>query len=72
VPHIKALRRRKSIDLPLHKGKFKRLESSFNKKSHGLLWHVNMAVNCRVKRDCNLNTKVVPADRPTPNGSKIW
>jgi hypothetical protein len=56
----------------IQKGKDKRLEASLNKKSHGLLWFVNMAVNCRVKRGCKLNTKVVPADRPTPNGSKIW
>ena len=70
-PHIKALRRRKIIDLLFYKGKFKRLEESFNNKNHGLLWHVNLAVNCRVKRDCNRNTKIVPADRSTPNSNKI-
>jgi len=33
---------------------------------------VDLAVNCRVKRDRNRNTQLKPTDRPAPNGGKIW
>jgi len=62
----------KRIELLYHKSNVKRVEARLNNQSYGFLRLVDLAVNCRVKRDRNRNTQLQPNDRPAPNGGKIW
>jgi putative transposase len=62
----------KRIELLYHKSNVKRVEARLNNQSYGFLRLVDLAVNCRVKRDRNRNTQLKPTDRPAPNGGKIW
>lgn len=62
----------KRIDLLFHKSNVGRIEARFNNQSYGFLRPVDLAVNCRVKRDRNRNTQIDSAERPAPKGGKIW
>jgi hypothetical protein len=62
----------KRIELLYHKDGLLRVEARLNNQSFGLLRPVDLAVNCRVKRDRNRNTQIQPTDRPAPEGGKIW
>ena len=62
----------KRIDLLYHKAEMARVEARFNGKSYGLISPVDMAVNCRVKRDRNRNTQIDYRQPSTPKGGKIW
>ena len=62
----------KRIDLLYHKNEPQRVEARLNNQCYGWLRPVNLAVNCRVKRDRNSNTQIEPVDRPAPKGGKIW
>jgi putative transposase len=62
----------KRIELLYHKDSLLRVEARLNNQSYGLLRPVDLAVNCRVKRDRNRNTQIQPTDRPAPQGGKIW
>lgn len=62
----------KRIDLLYHKSNVCRVEARLNNQSYGFLRPVDLAVNCRVKRDRNRNTQIEPAKRPAPKGGKIW
>jgi transposase InsO family protein len=62
----------KRIDLLYHKNNVGRIEARFNNQSYGFLRPVDLAVNCRVKRDRNRNTQIEPTKRPAPKGGKIW
>jgi transposase InsO family protein len=62
----------KRIELLYHKDGLLRVEARLNNQSYGLLRPVDLAVNCRVKRDRNRNTQIQPTNRPAPEGGKIW
>jgi putative transposase len=62
----------KRIDLLYHKNESRRVEARLNNQSYGLLRPVDLAVNCRVKRDRNRNTQINTTGPTTPNGGKIW
>jgi putative transposase len=62
----------KRIDLLYHKTEMARVEARFNGKSHGLIKPVNLAVNCRVKRDRNRNTQIDHQSPSFPKGGKVW
>ena len=62
----------KRIDLLYHKNATHRVEARWNNESYGLLRPVNLAVNCRVKRDRNRNTQIETISRTPPKGGKIW
>ena len=62
----------KRIELLYHKSNVKCVEARLNNQSYGFLRLVDLAVNCRVKRDRNRNTQLKPTDRSAPNGGKIW
>lgn len=62
----------KRIDLLYNKGNIKRVEARLNNQSYGFLRLVDLAVNCRVKRDRNRNTQIVAGEPPAPTGGKIW
>jgi transposase InsO family protein len=62
----------KRIDLLYHKSDVGRVEARLNNQSYGFLRPVDLAVNCRVKRDRNRNTQIEPTKRPAPKGGKIW
>jgi transposase InsO family protein len=60
----------KRIDLLYHKDSPKRVEARFNNQSYGFLRPVDLAVNCRVKRD--RNTLIQSTSNTAPKGGKIW
>ena len=62
----------KRIELLYHKSSIKRVEARLNNQSYGFLRPVDLAVNCRVKRDRNRNTQIAPTVPPAPTGGKIW
>jgi putative transposase len=62
----------KRIDLLYPKEDPDRVEARFNQQSYGFLRPLNLAVNCRVKRDRNRNVQIEPFDPPAPKGGKIW
>ena len=62
----------KRIDLLYHKDQPMRVEARLSGKSYGMLQPVDLAVNCRVKRDKNSNTQIDVDDTPEPSGGKIW
>ncbi len=62
----------KRIDLLYHKDSPQQVEARFNNQSYGFLRPVDLAVNCRVKRDRNRNTQIHGTPTPTPTGGKIW
>ena len=62
----------KRIDLLYHKDQPMRVEARLSGESHGVLQPVDLAVNCRVKRDKNRNTQIDPDDTRVPSGGKIW
>jgi putative transposase len=62
----------KRIDLLYPKEDPDRVEARFNQQSYGFLRPLNLAVNCRVKRDRNRNVQIEPTDPPAPKGGKIW
>jgi transposase InsO family protein len=62
----------KRIDLLYHKAEMTRVEARLNGKSYGQLRSVDLAVNCRVKRDRNRNTQIDYRPASSPKGGKIW
>ena len=62
----------KRIELLYHNSNVKRVEARLNNQSYGFLRPVDLAVNCRVKRDRNRNTQIEPGCPPAPKGGKIW
>jgi transposase InsO family protein len=62
----------KRIDLLYHRTDMGRVEARLNQKSHGFLRPVDLAVNCRVKRDRNKNTQIQPAVPSRPRGGQVW
>jgi transposase InsO family protein len=62
----------KRIDLFYHQNDPGRVEARLNHQSYGFLRPVDLAVNCRVKRDRNHNTQIETEPRPTPKAGKIW
>jgi transposase InsO family protein len=62
----------KRIDLLYHKDQPMRVEARLSGESYGMLQPVDLAVNCRVKRDRNRNTQIDTDDTRPPSGGKIW
>jgi hypothetical protein len=62
----------KRIELFYHNSNVKRVEARLNNQSYGFLRLVDLAVNCRVKRDRNRNTQIEPCCPPAPKAGKIW
>jgi transposase InsO family protein len=62
----------KRIDLLFHKDQPLRVEARLAGKSYGMLQPVDLAVNCRVKRDKNRNTQFDMEYSHTSGGGKIW
>lgn len=62
----------KRIDLLYHKDQPLQVEARLSGKSYGILQPVDLAVNCRVKRDKNRNTQIDSDDTRPPSGGKIW
>jgi transposase InsO family protein len=62
----------KRIDLLYHKEKPQQVEARLKNHSYGLLRPVDLAVNCKVKRDRNRNTQISTQDSTPPEGGKIW
>lgn len=62
----------KRIDLLYHKNSIHRVEARWNNESYGFLRPVDLAVNCRVKRDRNRYTQIDSSHRTPPKGGKIW
>ena len=62
----------KRIDLLYHKDQPMRVEARLSGQSYGMLQPVDLAVNCRVKRDKNSNTQIDADDTRPTSGGKIW
>lgn len=62
----------KRIDLLYHKDQPMRVEARLAGESYGALQPVDLAVNCRVRRDRNRNTQIDTNDTHPPTGGKIW
>lgn len=62
----------KRIDLLYHKDQPLRVEARLSGKSYGMLQPVDLAVNCRVRRDRNRNTQIDTDDSRPPKGGKVW
>ncbi len=62
----------KRIDLLYHKDQPMQVEARLSGKSYGMLQPVDLAVNCRVKRDKNSNTQIDVDHSPAPSSGKIW
>jgi len=62
----------KRIDLFYHRDQPLRVEARLSGESYGMLQPVDLAVNCRVKRDRNRNTQIDTDDTLLPSGGKIW
>ena len=59
------------VDLLYHKDNPKTVEVRWQQKSYGYLTPVDLALNCRVKRDKNNQTQI-SSDTDKPTGGKIW
>jgi hypothetical protein len=62
----------KRVLILYHESEPKTAEVFFNRKSHGLLVPVDLHVNCRVKRDKNINTQLEPAHKTDYQGGGLW
>jgi transposase InsO family protein len=62
----------KRIDLLYHKDQPMRVEARLSGQSYGMLQPVDLAVNCRVRRDKNNNTQIETEGSRPPSGGKIW
>ena len=62
----------KRIDLYYHPDQVHRVEARLNHKSYGQLRPVDLAVNCRVKRDHNNSTQINTIADNNPKGGQIW
>ena len=62
----------KRIDLLYHKDRPTRVEARWSGESFGALQPVDLAVNCRVRRDKNRYTQIDTDDTRPPSGGKIW
>ncbi len=62
----------KRIDLLYHKDQPLRVEARLSGQSYGMLQPVDLAVNCRVRRDKNNNTQIQTEGSRPPSGGKIW
>ena len=62
----------KRIDLLYHNDQPQQVEARFQTQTYGLLRPVDLAVNCRVKRDRNRNTQINPQEPTHPKGGKVW
>jgi len=62
----------KRIDLLYRNSDMRHVEVRLNNRSYGELRPVDLAVNCRVKRDRNRNTQIAASTPTTPKGGKIW
>lgn len=62
----------KRIDLLFHKDDPAKVEARLAGQSYGMLQPVDLAVNCRVKRDRNRNTQIDIDNSPTPSSGRIW
>ena len=62
----------KRIDLLYHKDQPMRVEARLSGQSYGMLQPVDLAVNCRVRRDKNSNTQIDADNSHPPSGGKIW
>ena len=62
----------KRIDLLYHKDQPTKVEARLAGESYGMLQPVDLAVNCRVKRDKNSNTQIDADHTRAPIGGKIW
>jgi len=62
----------KRIDVLFHKDEPSKVEARLSGESYGMLRAVDLAVNCRVKRDKNRSTQIA-TDTPRPGkGGEIW
>lgn len=62
----------KRIDLLYHKDQPLRVEAQLAGKSYGIIQVVELAINCRVKRDRNRNTQIDADKDRRPSGGRIW
>jgi hypothetical protein len=63
----------KQVTLLFHPEEPDRAEVLFKGQSYGLLVPVNLAVNCRAKRDRNSNLQVESSDSPRHyQGGSLW
>jgi hypothetical protein len=62
----------KRIDVLFHKDQPTKVEARLSGQSYGMLLAVDLAVNCRVRRDRKGSTQIA-TDAPRPGkGGKIW
>ena len=62
----------KRVLILYHESEPKTAEVFFNQRSHGLLVPVDLHVNCRVKRDKNINTQIEPDHKTEYQGGGLW
>jgi hypothetical protein len=62
----------KRIDLLYHKDQPTQVEARLAGESYGMLQPVDLAVNCRVRRDRNRNTQIDTDNTHPPSSGKIW
>ena len=62
----------KRIDLLYHKDQPTKVEARLAGESYGMPQPVDLAVNCRVRRDRNRNTQIDTDNTHPPSGGKIW
>lgn len=62
----------KRVLILYHEGGPKEAEVFFNQISHGLLVPVNIHVNCRVKRDKNINPQIESDPKSEYQGGGLW
>jgi transposase InsO family protein len=62
----------KRIDLYYHHNDMHRVEARLNQQSYGELCPVDLAVNCRVKRDRNQTAQISTIADNNPKGGQIW
>jgi putative transposase len=55
-----------------HESEPKAAEVFYNQTSHGLLVPVDLHVNCRVKRDKNINPQLEPNPKSDYEGGGLW
>jgi putative transposase len=62
----------KRVLILYHQSEPKAAEVFLNQTSHGLLVPVDLHINCRVKRDKNINTQLEPDPKTDYQGGGLW
>jgi hypothetical protein len=62
----------KRVLILYHESEPKTAEVYLGQTSHGLLVPVDLHINCRVKRDKNINTQLEPGQKTDYQGGDLW